>query len=137
MNYWKKFAELLWLELNESFRLVKPNREKLYNVLYKITEDGLYYKVGKTDGWYDEPSVTLDYILNGDYSVVKLPRKPKKGDEYWYYSKCWKQAIFGTWEGGLFELCLWKVGNCFRTEDEAKNKGKEIMEQIQKEFEEE
>lgn len=137
MNYWKQFAELLGLELNESFRLVKPNREKLYNVLYKITEDGLYYKVAKTDGWYDEPSVTLDHILNGDYSVVKLPWKPKEGERYWFHSETLNQTISRTWCGGNYDLCLWKVGNCFKTKEEAETKGKEIMKQIQKEFEEE
>lgn len=137
MNYWKQFAELLGLELNESFRLVKPNREKLYNVLYKITEDGLYYKVANTDGWYDEPSVTLDYILNGDYSVVKLPWKPKKGDIYWHYSGVSKEENAAKWGGKFIDLLLWKCGDCFKTAEEAKTKGKEIMEQIQKEFEKE
>nr|DAT55003.1 MAG TPA: restriction alleviation protein [Caudoviricetes sp.] len=48
----------------------------------------------------------------------------------------WKRAISLTWEGETIDSCLWKCGNCFRTEEEAKTKGKEIMEQIQKEFEE-
>ena len=40
------------------------------------------------------------------------------------------------WTDEGLDLLFWKVGNCFKTEEEAKTKGKEIMEQIQKEYEE-
>lgn len=39
------------------------------------------------------------------------------------------------WEN-IEDYAMCKSGNCFRTEEEAKTKGKEIMEQIQKEYEE-
>lgn len=137
MNYWKQFAEILGLELGEEFVLTNSDGKRKDEYTYKIIEDGLYRKEANAVALYAEPSVTVDCILNGDYIVVKLPWKPKKGDTYCYYSKCWGQEIFRTWEGELFELCLWKIGNCFRTKEEARIKGKEIMEQIQKEFEEE
>ena len=44
MNYWKQFAEMLGLELEQEFRLVKPDGTKVDNDLYKIREDGLFYK---------------------------------------------------------------------------------------------
>ena len=40
------------------------------------------------------------------------------------------------WTDECLDLLHWKTGNCFRTEEEAKTKGKEIMEQIKKEYEE-
>ena len=44
MNYYKQFAEMLGLELEQEFVLtdVDGNRENKYK--YKITEDGLLYK---------------------------------------------------------------------------------------------
>lgn len=136
MNYWKQFVEMLGLELGEEFILTDSDGERKDEYKYTIIEDGLYRKEANTVALYAEPSVTLDCILNGDYSVVKLPWKPKKGDTCWYYSIGWKLAISLTWEGETIDSCLWKCGNCFRTEEEARTKGKEIMEQIQKEFEE-
>lgn len=136
MNYWKQFANMLGLELNENFSLVKPNGEKIYNASYKITEDGLYYKGAETDGWCDEPSATVGELLSGDYKAVPKPWKPTYDEFYWCYSNYWGRTSRLKWANTVCDLLLWKAGNCFRTEEEAKTKGKEIMEQIQKEFEE-
>lgn len=51
------------------------------------------------------------------------------------------QFIFGVinsyvWNDDLTDLLFWKAGNCFKTREEAEAKGKEIMEQIRKEYEE-
>ena len=136
MNYWKQFAEMLELELKQEFELIDDDGKRKDEYTYKITEDGICHKTAKTVDWHYESSLTLEYILNGDYKAVPKPWKPKKGDTCWYYSIGWKQAISLTWEGETIDSCLWKGGNCFKTEEEAKTKGKKIMEQIQKEFEE-
>mgnify|MGYP004521505127 FL=1 len=137
MNYWKQFAEMLGLELGQEFVLTDSYGKRKDGYTYQITKNGILYKSQINDDWYGERSETIERLLEGYDKAVPKPWKPKKGEKYWYYSKCWKQEIFRTWEEDLFELCLWKIGNCFRTEEEAKAKGKEIMEQIQKEFEEE
>lgn len=136
MNYWKQFAEMLGLELGEEFILTDSDGKRKDEYKYKIIEDGLYRKEANAIGLYAEPSVTLDCILNGDYIVVKLPWKPKEGDRYYYYSASNGLVNYAKWDGIIDELLLWKVGNCFKTEEEARTKGKEIMEQIQNELEE-
>lgn len=136
MNYWKQFANMLGLELGQEFELVDSDSKLKYQYTYKIIEDGLYRKEANAIALYAEPSVTVDCILNGDYIVVKLPWKPKEGEQYCYYSKMLNHEVSRMWCGESFDLCLWKVGNCFKTEEEARTKGEEIMEQIQKEFEE-
>lgn len=136
MNYWKQFAEMLGLELEQEFELIDQDSKIKYRDTYKVTENGIYYKSGKEDDWLDEPTDTVDGLLSGEYEIVPKPWKPKKGDTCWYYSIGWKRAIFLTWEGETIDSCLWKCGNCFRTEEEARTKGKEIMKRIQKEFEE-
>ena len=132
MNYYKKIAEMLGVELGEEFSL-KDNKTK--NILiprYKITqEEGLMYSVNRNE--FDR-SVSLISIINGSYGVVKLPWKPKEGDRYCYYSTK-DQVNYAMWDDLCSELILWKVGNCFKTEEEARTKGKEIMEQIKKEYE--
>lgn len=135
MNYYKKIAEMLGVELGEEFKLKPSCLEKPWNSLYRFSTDGLENKY--SDGaWVKCEKGAIDQILIGQTEVIKIPWKPKKGEAYWHYSKGWEQAVFRKWEGTLDDLCTWKCGSCFRTEEEANTKGKEIMEAIQKEYEE-
>ena len=136
MNYYKQFAEMLGLELEQEFRLVKTDGTKVDNDLYKIREDGLFYKKRKDGVWLSEPSTTLSSLLQGLYKVVTKPWKPKYGEQYWSYSVKSNGTCCNTFWELIEDYACWKLGNCFRTEEEAKTKGKEIMEQIQKEYEE-
>lgn len=136
MNYWKQFAKMLGLELGQEFVLTDSYGKRKDGYTYQITKNGILYKSQINDDWYGERSETIERLLAGYDKAVPKPWKPKKGDTCWYYSIGWKRAISLTWEGETIDSCLWKCGNCFRTEEEAKTKGKKIMEQIQKEFEE-
>lgn len=75
-------------------------------------------------------------ILSGNSKIVKLPWKPKKDERYWWYSYVGEAPCSTKWKGSYSDLFDWKVGNCFRTKKEAEAKGKEIMEQIMKEYKE-
>ena len=135
MNYWKQFAEMLGLELEQEIELTDDgNRKNKYT--YKITDDGILFKLPTSDKWTTSYSFTSLNILNGDYKVVPKPWKPKIGEKYWTYSEIWEEVTSFRFEGYYYDLLLWKVGNCFKTRDEAEDKGKEIMEQIQNEYEE-
>ena len=136
MNYWKQFAEMLGLELEEEFRLVNPDGTKIDNDLYKIREDGLFYKKRKDGVWLAEPSTTLSSLLQGLCKVVPKPWKHKKGEKYFIYEPGVVDDAYSFWADDDIDFCRWKVGNCFRTKEEAETKGKEIMEQLKKEYEE-
>lgn len=136
MNYWKQFAEMLGLELEQEFSLVKPNGEKVNEDKYKVTEDGILYQREKNGLWLSEPLITLYSLLNGSYKVVHKPWKPKNGDAYWYYRILREEASWTTWSFDSIDFCRWNAGNCFKTEKEAMEKGREIMKAIRKEFEE-
>lgn len=134
MNYYKKIAEMLGVELGEEFSLKNNKTNELNECRYKITqEEGIMYSIDR-EKWVR--SAVLMSIINGSYSVVKLPWKPKNDEKYWYYSETINQATYHKWSFGNYDLCLWKLGNCFRTEEEAEAKGKEIVEQIMKEYKE-
>ena len=134
MSYWKQFAKMLGLELEQEFVLtdVDGNRKDIFT--YKITEDGIFYKSKISNDWFKTELV--DTLLNGSIKAVPKQWKPKKGEMYWFYLYGAKEVIDSRWVDGTYDLLLWKVGNCFRTEEEAKTKGKEIIEQIHKEYEE-
>lgn len=134
MNYYKQIAEMLGVELGEEFSLKNIQTEDINRSRYKITqEEGLMYSIERVK-W--ARSATLLPIIKGDFSVVKLPWKPKKGEAYWHYSEVWKEVISFEWEDCYYDLLLWKAGNCFRTEEEGNAKSKEIMEKLRKEYEE-
>ena len=139
MNNWGKFAEMLGLELEQEFVLtdVDGNRKDKYT--YKITEDGLLYKSPPFINWSISSLGTIGKLLDGDVKAVPKPWKPKKGDIYSYYinSTYFDGTNSCRWTDEGLDLLFWKVGNCFKTDEEAKTKGKEIMEQIHKEYEEE
>lgn len=136
MNYYKQFAEMLGLELEQEFRLVNPDGTKVDNDLYIIREDGLFYKKRKDGVWLSEPSTTLSSLLQGLCKVVPKPWKPIYGEQYWSYSTKINGTCCNMFGELIEDYAMWKVGNCFRTKEEAETKGKEIMEQLQKEYEE-
>lgn len=136
MNYWKQFAEMLGLELGQEFVLTDSYGKRKDGYTYQITKNGFLYKSQINDDWYGERSETIERLLEGYDKAVPKPWKPKEGELYWYYSKTLNQAISRNWDAENYALCLWKCGNCFKTEKEANEKGKEIMKQIQKEYEE-
>lgn len=136
MKYWKQCAEMLGVELEEEFVLIKPDGKRTNDEVHKFTENGMYYKGTTVKTWRGEPSATLWLILNGAYKPVSKPWKPEIGEQYWHYSEGWKEGAINQWQDDLFDLIMWKAGNCFRTKKEAEEKGKEALEQLRKEFEE-
>lgn len=138
MNYWKQFAEMLKLELEQEFLLTDVDGNTKGELIYKFTKDGLLCKSPTLVNWSKSSSGTILRLLNGDYKVATKPWKPKKGDIYSYYinSTYFDGTNSCKWTDEGLDLLLWKLGNCFKTEEEAKIKGKEIMDQIQKEYKE-
>ena len=133
MNYWKQFAEMLGLELEQEFRIIGSNGKTIDNALYEITEDGLFSKANDLSG---KVTSILDLLLSGDYKAVPKPWKPKYGDAYWKWATNLELAQFKRWNDASTDFACWKLGNCFKTSEEAKSKGKEIMEKLVKEYEE-
>lgn len=136
MTYWKQFAESLGLELGEEFVITDSYGERKDEDVYKITENGLYYRTPTSINWFTEPANTIERLLNGCDIAVPKPWELKVGEKYFYYSVSLNRATTRKWCNGNYDLLLWKFGNCFKTEKEANEKGKEIMEQIKKEYEE-
>ena len=137
MNNWEKFAEILGLELEQEFVLINVDGNRKNEYIYKITEDGLLYKMPtQYVNWSNSSSGTIVKLLNGNCKALAKPWKPKNGETYWYYRIKREEAFLTTWCYDGLDLCRWKAGNCFKTREEAEAKGKEIMEQIHKEYEE-
>ena len=136
MTYYKQFAEMLGLELEQEFILTTSYAEKANLTTYKITEDGIRYKSATRDYWFVTSSEYLDILLSGEFKAVPKPWKPKDGEAYWKWDTYVEMAQFKRWNGSSMDFACWKLGNCFETSVGAQSKGKEIMEKLKKEFEE-
>lgn len=133
MNYYKQIAEMLGVELGQEFKIIDSHGKTIDAALFEITEDGLFSKANNLSG---KVTLMLDLLLSGKYKAVPKPWKPSEGYKYWWYSIAWNQAIDNEFNSSIGDLLHWKVGNCFKTKEEAETKGKEIMEQIIKEYKE-
>ena len=132
MNYYKQVAEMLGVELNEEFSL-KHKDGTLLSKKYRISPNaGLLLKIGGE--WHQ--SGYIGEIISGNLTIVKLPWKPKEDEFYYYYSPYCGITYQERWANTSSDYCMWKIGNCFRTREEASKKGKEIMETIEKEYRE-
>lgn len=133
MNYYKQIAEMLGLELGQEFVITDLDGKRKDTITYKFTEDGLFSKANDLSV---KVTLILDLLLRGCCKAVTKPWKPKYGEQYWSYSTKINGTCCNTFWEYTKDYAMWKSGNCFRTEEEAKTKGKEIMEKLVKEYEE-
>lgn len=117
MNYMDKIAEMLGVEMRETFDIKYPSN------LYK---DCFFDDLGlHTFDSVLAPGKMND-LLNGNAEIVKKPFRPKNGDEYCLINLSGDIECI-TFDGGIFDLRAMCMGNCFRTMSEAKEHKDEIM----------
>lgn len=115
-NLMSEVARMLGVELGEEFKI------KGYDGLtYKLTDNGLELTTvdGQKTKWFDHGA--LNSLLKGKMEIVKLPWKPKKGEDYYTFgsvSERW-EAIQQTWTNHPFDLALIDKGWVYRTQKEA------------------
>lgn len=117
-NYMKEVAELLGVELNEEFEIIFPTSPECYATV-KLTVDGT--KVINTNVFdvFNFKSYLLEHLIKGSYSIKRKPWKPKTNDGYYCIGKD-GNVINGFWCNNLFDHTLYKIGNCYKTIEEAK-----------------
>lgn len=122
MNYMNQIAQMLGVKLNEEFYLESIEYgcyfldDRSNKATFKLSLSGMLINY-HNDEWKsaDECLVSL---LEGAYTIVKKPWKPKD-KEIMYYIEL-NRSINQTWfnaKGG-FTLLMYSLGNCFRTEKE-------------------
>ena len=114
MNYMKEVAKMLGVELGERFRLYDEDRE--YDANYYFLEDGIYVDVVSKPHRANE-GLLFD-IVTGEYTIKRKPWKPNNNDVYYIidekgYSSC------EQWCNDSLDLNYYKIGNCYRTAEEA------------------
>ena len=79
------------------------------------------YRYQDQDGYYTALSPTLYRLFRGDYEVIKLPWKPKKGEYYYTFGLLGdKWVVRSVWWGGFpNEYALLDKGWVYRSQAEA------------------
>jgi len=107
MNYMAEVAKLLGVELGEKFQVGNLELD------YVLTADGLFYVNDNS-----RCDHVLSGILEGKISYKRKPYMPKHEHLYWYV------VIDGSitscrWFGDHLDISNYKLGNCYRTKEEA------------------
>lgn len=107
-NYMKEIAEILGVELGETFKVTYDTCS------YKLMEDGMY-----TDAGNKCPAI-LFKILLGEIDIIKLPFIPEMYEQY-YYVLPDGTTTKSHYSKNIVDYGNTLMHNCFKTSEEAFN----------------
>lgn len=108
MSYMEIVAKTLRVELGEYFEVYR------YDGLYCLTHSGLLHvQSGLT------ADKMLRELLSGECHIKHKPWKPSYGDIFWMVGQD-GDAICNKWRQYTEQVSLYKIGNCYKTEADAK-----------------
>lgn len=117
-NLIPQIAQMLGVEIGEKFQ-IKEYGERIYRFansgLQLIYDNGVRNLNTTTN-------MALSGLLSGEFEIVKLPWKPKKGDVYYTFELLWGKWVVSSlwWAGVPCNYALLDKGWVFRTKEEAK-----------------
>ena len=113
-NYMKDIAKMLGVELGETFEA-----EVNGNVVEaKITPNDICVLSGPECWANHNSSVLLRGLLRGHYTIRLKPWKPHYRQEYYSVGPGGVLEP-GTWLNDFIDVVMYKLGNCYRTPQEA------------------
>jgi hypothetical protein len=136
-NLIPQIAHMLGVELGEEFKI------KGYDGLtYKFVDYGLQLSSQNDIGITAIPTnVALENLLNGNDEIIKLPWKPKAGEQYYSFGG----RFFGDptvwivvdviWQGLAYDVAMFDKGWVYRTKEEAKAALPAVASEMEVEYE--
>ena len=117
INHMPEVAKMLGVELDEEFEIVGYKNRN-----FKITECGIKKLEG---GEWVSGVFIFEGLLTGECTIKHKPWKPQYNEEYWFVGLNGHIYSDAFYKNRLYGINLYKIGNCYRTEAEAKaNRGK-------------
>ena len=113
MSYMKQVAEILGVQLNEVFYIEEISGG------FVLTDNGLFHEKDNRQQ-YSVLTKLLVELLTGIYTIEKRPWKPEKRQIYWCVSNN-GLINYHRWYNDEIDITFYKIGNCYRTIEEAKN----------------
>lgn len=109
VNHMGEIANMLGVKLGEEFMCNGKN--------YYLCQTGLIEIRKDSHGGCDD--YTLVNILAGALTIQRKIWKPNEDDIYWHID-AFGNPVLDKWTGHSYDLILYKVGNCYKTEADAK-----------------
>ena len=114
MNHMSEVAKMLGVELNEEFEILENPWFK-----YKFdTSSGCLLCFCDDNGSLLADSSSLSNLIYGTYTIKRKPWKPKIGENYWVIIPDGDISEY-VWLDSLGGNSNYKLGNCYRTREEA------------------
>lgn len=114
MNHMAEVAKMLGVELGEEFEV-----SRYPSVDCTIKEGGLYIRGKDTQNDFSTyGDVILINLLRGELTIKRKPWKPSIDDTFWLVDQN-GDLISSKWRKYTEQLDLYKLGNCYRTYEEA------------------
>ena len=118
-NHMVEVARMLGVELGEEFEVELDSN--ILTMTAMLTENGL--KVNKTNmiaPYQHSSSCILEWLLCGLVTIKRRPWKPKYGEDYYCIGE-YGQVIKNRCDNCWMDTMYYKVGNCYRTKEQAIN----------------
>lgn len=119
-NLIPQIAHMLGVELGEEFKVVHKVVYKTgFEIICNFTKEGVFVHEEGCSGKYDKE--LLADIICGKAEIVKLPWKPKKGEDYYTFGGSdgsWRVSQ-QHWTCHPFDLALLDKGWVYRSQAEA------------------
>lgn len=112
-SYMAEVAKMLGVELGEEFECSDGYK-------YILKEDGIIKSKYRDSFSTNTFSPALVALLNGEMVIKHKPWKPSKGDKYWYITSN-GSADYYCWNGDTTDFLIYKLGNCYKTAQEAED----------------
>ena len=124
-NLMPEVAKLLGVEIGEEFKVDNPGAAGRY----KIDDFGVLLYTSVPCGEYEESQCfNICTLLSGLHKIIKTPFKPKLGENYYTVEE--DRVFLDCWENCMNDYAYLKLGNCFRTKEEAENNADRIRKEI-------
>lgn len=111
MNHMAEVAKMLGVELGEEFECSNGYK-------YVLREDGIIESKYRDKFSTNTFSPALVALLNGELTIKRKPWKPSIDDTFWLVDQN-GDLISSKWRKYTEQLDLYKLGNCYRTYEEA------------------
>lgn len=123
-NYMAEVAKMFGVEIGEEFEIKYPSHCSVKTTAV-FSENG--FRVVETNEYILTPNRNesiLHSLLKGDLAVKRKPWKPKVDEPFWHVGIC-GEPVLGKFQNSTYEVNYYKLGNCYRTGEEAeKNSSK-------------
>lgn len=118
-NLIPRIAEMLGVEMEEAFKIRRPDYEVCENGIYAFFENEGLMKKNERGEFDNNSSIEFEDLCLGNYEVVKLPWEPKNKEYYYCPSINQRMVIEFLWIGDTRDYAMKALDMVYRTKEQA------------------